>query len=92
MAGSFDLQQRLLLAQRLRDQRLTAAEAVTQELFDLHPDWLARYGEHGRRRGIEDAAFHVDFLTGAIQSGAPATFENYARWVARVLAARVALR
>ncbi len=88
MAGGADLQQRLTLAQRLRDQKQTVAEVVTEEFFRLHPDWLVLYGERGRIRGIEDAAHHIDFLTGAIESGATATFEDYARWVARMLAAR----
>ncbi len=88
MAGGADLQQRLTLAQRLRDQKQTVAEVVTEEFFQLHPDWQARYGERGRKRGIEDAAYHIDFLMGSIESGAIATFEDYARWVARMLAAR----
>lgn len=79
---------RLELAERLRRARDVVAEAVTDEFFHRHPDWLARYGERGRRFGVEDARFHLDFLAGAVETGSPAAFEDYARWVARMLSAR----
>lgn len=88
MAEVIDLRQRLLLAQRLLDQKQATAVTVTAEFFALHPDWWVRYGERGRQRGIEDAAFHIDFLAGAIESGVTATFEDYARWVGHMLTAR----
>jgi MerR family transcriptional regulator, light-induced transcriptional regulator len=80
--------QRVQLAESLRRNKAVVAEAVTTEFFQRHPDWLARYGERGRQRGLEDAAYHVDFLAGAIETGAVAAFENYARWTTNVLRSR----
>lgn len=79
---------RVQLAETLRRHKISVAEIVTEEFFTRHPDWLARYGEMGRQRGREDAAYHVDFLAGAIESGAVAAFEDYARWTTNVLRSR----
>lgn len=82
------LRERTALAEKLRRLKQTVAEAVTDEFFQRHPDWLARYGERGRKHGIEDACFHIDFLAGAVDSGSFAPFEDYARWTVRMLEAR----
>lgn len=76
------------LAERLRVLRRPAAEEATRAFLERHPDWIARYGELARVRGEEDAAYHVDFLAGALRTGSAAAFEDYARWAARVLEAR----
>jgi methanogenic corrinoid protein MtbC1 len=64
------------------------AADVTDEFLRAHPDWVARYGERARLRGIEDAKYHISFLAGAFEAGAPAAFAEYARWTGRVLSAR----
>lgn len=76
------------IAESLRTHRRSIATAVTDDFLRKHPDWSERYGSAARVRGEEDAAFHVDFLAGAVLSGSPASFETYARWTAGVLAAR----
>jgi len=84
----YNLQERISIACRIGEVKQPVAEAVTEEFFRRHPDWLARYGERGRRLAIEDAKYHLDFLAGAIESGSVASFEDYARWSSRMLAAR----
>ncbi len=79
---------RRALAEKLRGLRDAIAESVTEEFFHQHPDWLERYGERGRRHGVEDARFHLDFLAGAVEAGSPGTFADYARWAVRVLSGR----
>jgi MerR family transcriptional regulator, light-induced transcriptional regulator len=64
------------------------AEAATSEFFSRHPEWADRYGDRGRERGIEDAGFHLDFLAGSLEVGAPEAFGEYVRWARRVLEAR----
>jgi methanogenic corrinoid protein MtbC1 len=61
---------------------------VTAQFLARHPDWLTRYGDLARVRGVEDALFHVDFLAGAIETGNTRAFEEYARWTAGVLRSR----
>ncbi len=82
------LSQRTTLAEKLRGLKQAVAVAVTDEFFVRHPDWVARYGERGRKHGIDDACFHIDFLAGAVESGTHAPFEDYARWTVRMLSAR----
>lgn len=64
------------------------AEAVTAEFFERHPDWAERHGDGGFEHGVQDAGFHINFLAGALASGAPEAFGEYARWTRRVLEAR----
>lgn len=79
---------RVALARTLRAHKDAIADEVTQAFFERHPDWRERYGDMGWQRGLEDAAFHVDFLGAAIESDSEAQFAEYARWTARVLSAR----
>ncbi len=80
--------QRHALARTLRTHRDAAADHVTHEFLGRHPEWVERYGELAWVRGLEDARFHVDFLAGAVETGRPAAFGDYARWTMRVLGAR----
>jgi methanogenic corrinoid protein MtbC1 len=79
---------RLALAHKLRGVRERVAEAVTDEFFARHPDWLTRYGEPGRKHGIADACFHMDFLAGAVEGDSATAFAEYARWTVRMLGGR----
>jgi methanogenic corrinoid protein MtbC1 len=80
--------ERLALAASFADLRRPVAEAVTEEFFRRHPDWVDRYGEPGRARAIEDAQYHLDFLSSALIAGEPQAFADYVRWARRVLEAR----
>ena len=84
----FALAERIATARELLAAKERVAVAVTDEFLKRHPDWVARYGDLARKRGNEDAAFHVDFLAGAIETGSTAAFCDYARWCSRVLTAR----
>lgn len=83
-----DLDRRLSLGAILRARRMDVATAATEEFLRRHPDWNERYGKRARTSGVEDGAFHVDFLAGAVESGSREAFEEYARWTSRMLAAR----
>lgn len=82
------LSERAALAEKILTTRQQVAEVVTEEFFVRHPDWLARYGERGRRLGIEDANYHQSYLACAIEAGATAPFAEYARWTVQMLGAR----
>lgn len=88
MSGGLSLAERTALAEKLRRGRQRVAESVTDEFLARHPEWLVRYGERARTFGIEDACFHVDFLSAAIEAGSALAFEDYARWTARMLGSR----
>ena len=82
---AFPLTERIEVARAVLAAKLDVAAAVTDEFFVRHPDWVMRYGERGRQRGVEDASSHIDFLAGAIESGSAEAFCDYARWCARLL-------
>ena len=76
------------LARKLVALKQTVAQAITEEFFLNHPEWITRYGERGRDFCTADACFHVEFLAGAIEAGSPEAFADYLRWTARMLGAR----
>lgn len=80
--------ERRVLADTLRTHREAVAARMTDAFLERHPDWVRRYGDVARVRGLEDARFHIDFLAGAVQAGSHDAFETYARWTARVLGSR----
>ena len=80
--------ERYRIAQKLAALKQTVAQAVSDEFFLNHPEWAVRYGDRGRQFCTADACFHMDFLAGAIEAGAPEAFADYSRWTARMLGAR----
>ncbi len=80
--------ERVRLAQQIRRFRQQVAEQVTEEFLRIYADWAARYGDAARRRGIEDAVFHQDFLAAALEAGEARAFGDYLRWTAGVLQSR----
>lgn len=74
-------------ADQLHVNRASIVASVTDEFFERHPDWLDRFPQ-ARRRGEEDAGFHLEFLAGAILADDASAFVDYARWTCRVLSAR----
>ena len=82
------LKDRTQLAEKIISLRYKIAEDVTEEFFRRHPDWMQKYGERGRARGIEDAIYHMNFLAAALQGGSLRSFEDYARWASGMLKAR----
>lgn len=85
---ALSLGDRSLLAEKILSTKQQVAESVTEEFFVRHPDWLVRYGERGRRLGIEDAIYHQRYLAAAIEAGAITPFADYARWTVSMLGAR----
>lgn len=80
--------ERFQLARKLASVKQNVARAITEEFFVNHPDWVVRYGDHGRQFCEADACFHMEFLAGAIEAGSPEAFADYSRWTARMLGAR----
>lgn len=75
-------------ARLLRGKKAAIAASANDAFLARHPEWHARYGEAGAKRGLEDAAFHVEFLAGALETGEEATYTDYVSWLVGVLGAR----
>lgn len=76
------------LADVIRELGASLAVEVTTAFLDRHPDWRQRYGSRAMSAGVQDAGYHVAFLAAAVEADDPSAFADYARWTARVLAAR----
>ncbi len=76
------------LARRILAAKDEVAREVTNQFYRRHPEWEERFGEEGRRRGLEDAVFHQEFLAGAVRLRDLSTFTRYVRWTVGVLASR----
>lgn len=79
---------RKALAEQIRSRRVDLTRRITGEFLYRHPDLSLRHGSGAREREEEDTAFHLDFLAGALLSGDPTPFEEYALWSSDVLEAR----
>lgn len=76
------------LADRVREHSAGVAVEVTNAFLERHPDWRVRYGSRAMSAGVQDAGYHLAFLAAAVEADNAAAFAAYARWAARVLAAR----
>ena len=72
------------VAKALLWQKQAIAELVTAEHYSAHPEFETRWGEAGRKKCTEDAAYHVMYLAEAIRFDALELFVDYLAW-AKVL-------
>lgn len=64
------------------------AAEITERHFSLHPELDAKYGEIGRQKCLEDARYHLSYVSEAVRLDAPALFADYIGWAASMLAGR----
>jgi MerR family transcriptional regulator, light-induced transcriptional regulator len=64
------------------------AEAMTARQYELMPELAARYGEPGRARCLQDALYHLSYLSQSIAARRPALFADYVAWAKVMLAGR----
>ncbi|CAN5918599.1 hypothetical protein BH11GEM2_BH11GEM2_34530 [soil metagenome] len=82
------LRERRGAATTLRGVKRAMATRANDAFCALHPEWASRFGASGIRLGLEDAEFHIEFLAGALEAGAPDGFAAYVDWLLDVLHAR----
>ena len=75
-------------AETLSARRGELALRVAELHLQRHPEFLKRFGEVGRKRCREDAEFHLQYLSHALQLSSPALFTSYTQWARRVLESR----
>jgi methanogenic corrinoid protein MtbC1 len=85
---NLDLQKRTAIANHVRVAKERLATEINEAFFLRHPDWKERYGERGVRLGYEDACFHIDFLSAALEAGEVSAYVDYATWARRMLETR----
>ena len=75
-------------AERLLEHQDALARAVTARLYAERPELLARHGERGREKCLQDMRYNVEHLVPAVDLEDPALFATYVRWLTGMLAAR----
>jgi methanogenic corrinoid protein MtbC1 len=68
------------IAEALAKKKSLMAEEITAEYFRRRPEMLARWGEVGKRRCMEDSAFHLSYLAEAVRFDSPELFVDYIGW------------
>jgi methanogenic corrinoid protein MtbC1 len=76
------------LADSLSARRNELAVRVADVHLARHPEFVQRFGALGRTRCIEDADFHLQYLSHALRLATPALFVSYTQWVRQVLETR----
>eukprot|EP00913_Durusdinium_trenchii_P019517 g18347.t1 len=71
-----------------RQQEGKLAEAVVDEHWSQAPDLGDRYGPVGRQRCLEDAQYHLRYLSESVEAQSPVLFEDYIQWVRTLLEQR----
>lgn len=87
-SGGLALRDRRAGARQLRAQKMRIATQANETFLARHPEWLTKYGDAATTHGIADAAYHVEFLAGALETGEAAAFIDYVAWLLDVLQSR----
>ena len=78
----------LRAARLLLIDREALAREVTDALYAESPDLLARYGQAGREKCLQDMRYNIEHLTPAVELGDEAMFAGYVQWLDALLRAR----
>lgn len=69
-------------------RRQELAEAVTELHYERRPELAQRYGPAGRARCLQDAAYHLAYLSEALAASSPDLFADYVAWAKVMLEGR----
>lgn len=75
------------VADEVRAHTRAIASRVTDDTLK-DPFWTSRYGDRGRTRTEEDAAFHVEYFLQAFIARDAEIVRRYARWLQTLLTSR----
>ena len=78
----------LRAARLLLIDREALAREVTDALYAESPDLLARHGQAGREKCLQDMRYNIEHLTPAVELGDEAMFAGYVQWLDSLLRAR----
>lgn len=75
-------------AERLTYDKETLARSVIEKLYAESPALIAKYGEYGRKKCLEDMRHNIDFLVPAVDLRDGGLFAQYTSWLFGMLASR----
>lgn len=65
----------------IRANAAELAESIVETQYALQPQVWKPYGSPGRVKSARDTRYHLDYLTEALEAGAPELFTAYISWV-----------
>lgn len=72
----------------IEEARDALAEAITARHYELFPELEQRFGQAGRAKCLQDAHYHLSYLSEAISSSLPSLFADYVAWAKVMLESR----
>lgn len=75
-------------ADLLMQHRETLARHVTDALYLERPELIAKHGERGREKCLQDMRYNIDHLIPAVDLGSADMFTRYVHWLDGMLSAR----
>lgn len=75
-------------ARQLDTNRETLARQLAERHFAKYPELRERYGEIGFTKCLEDAHYHLRYLSEAVRAEEPRLFAEYVNWAKVMLTAR----
>lgn len=73
---------------QIDEQAIKLANLVTDRQYELNPELEKRYGVAGRMRCLEDARYHLSYLSEALRADSPLLFTEYCAWAKVLLLSR----
>jgi methanogenic corrinoid protein MtbC1 len=77
-----------IIRDAIESRRDELAEAIVAQQWKIRPDLERRYGAAGFSKCLEDANFHLRYLSEAIEASEPKLFVDYIAWAKVMLASR----
>lgn len=75
-------------SEAIMEQQTALAQLITSIHFTEKPELETRYGKSGKEKTLQDALYHLSYLTEAIRAKSEAIFISYIEWIRIVLEAR----
>lgn len=76
------------VAASLAARRNELAVRVAEKHLQHNPEFFERFGAIGKTRCIEDADFHLQYLSHALRLATPSLFTSYTQWARQMLEKR----
>ena len=77
-----------LIREAIEGRRDTLAKAIVERQWKIRPDLERRYGALGYAKCLEDAHFHLQYLSESIEASEPQLFGDYVAWAKVMLGSR----
>lgn len=76
------------MIENLTRDEATLVTEIVEKMESADPELYRTYGPEARKRTLEDTAFHLQHLAGALAVNEPGVFRDYKAWLHEMLTAR----